>query len=65
MRHFYAAGFHSIGAGEGSLFVAKEFAFQSVPGIAGQFTFTHGPVRHGEAVWIMRAIMSLPVPLSP
>ena len=26
---------------------------------------THGPVFHGEFAWIMRAIMSLPVPLSP
>src|SRR5271165_7072502 len=33
--------------------------------MAGQFTFTHGPVFHGEEAWIMRAIMSLPVPLSP
>lgn len=36
-----------------------------VPGIAGQFTFTQGPVFHGEFAWIIRAIMSLPVPLSP
>src|SRR5271155_2072029 len=33
--------------------------------MAGQFTFTHGPVFQGEALWIIRAMMSLPVPLSP
>ena len=33
--------------------------------MAGQLTFTKGPVRHGESPWIMRAMMSLPVPLSP
>ena len=36
-----------------------------VLGIAGQFTFTKGPFRQGESPWIMRAMMSLPVPLSP
>src|ERR1700686_5451167 len=33
--------------------------------MAGQFTFTNGPPFHGERPWIIRAIMSLPVPLSP
>src|SRR5207245_8145633 len=33
--------------------------------MAGQLTFTKGPVRQGERAWIMRAMMSLPVPLSP
>src|SRR6185369_14144627 len=37
----------------------------SVPGMAGQFTFTNGPVFHGDSPWTMRAMMSLPVPLSP
>src|SRR5690349_17066267 len=33
--------------------------------MAGQLTLTNGPLRHGERAWIMRAMMSLPVPLSP
>ena len=33
--------------------------------MAGQLTFTNGPVRQGDKPWIMRAMMSLPVPLSP
>src|SRR5207244_12952501 len=33
--------------------------------MAGQLTFTKGPVRQGERASIMRAMMSLPVPLSP
>src|SRR6476620_1499770 len=33
--------------------------------MAGQFTLTKGPLFHGERVWTMRAMMSLPVPLSP
>src|SRR5713226_9820805 len=33
--------------------------------MAGQLIFTKGPVRQGERAWIMRAMMSLPVPLSP
>src|ERR1017187_9609283 len=33
--------------------------------MAGQFTFTQGPLFQGEAAWIIRAMMSLPVPLSP
>ena len=37
----------------------------SVPGMAGQLTLTNGPLRHGDNPWIMRAMMSLPVPLSP
>src|SRR5579872_4492316 len=33
--------------------------------MAGQFTFTNGPLFHGDCPWISRAMMSLPVPLSP
>ena len=33
--------------------------------MAGQFTFTNGPAFQGDSPWIMRAMMSLPVPLSP
>src|SRR5271170_2453265 len=33
--------------------------------MAGQLTFTKGPLFHGDKAWIMRAMMSLPVPLSP
>src|SRR5437868_8658763 len=37
----------------------------SVPGIAGQFTFTNGPLPHGESSWMRRVMISFPVPLSP
>src|SRR5438093_7470065 len=33
--------------------------------MAGQLTFTKGPGRQGARAWIMRAMMSLPVALSP
>src|SRR5205807_3380812 len=43
----------------------KSSLSRRVPGIAGQFTFTNGPDRHGDREWTKRAMMSLPVPLSP
>ena len=33
--------------------------------MAGQFTFTKGPVRHGERLWTKRANTSFPDQLSP
>src|SRR5271163_3721729 len=33
--------------------------------MAGQLTLTYGPVRQGDLAWIMRAMISFPVPLSP
>ena len=35
MRHLDASGLHAVGAGEGSPFVAKQFAFQKCPGNSG------------------------------
>ena len=37
----------------------------SSPGSAATFTATNGPLRRGEWAWMIRAITSLPVPLSP
>ena len=37
----------------------------SSAGIAPQFTRRNGPLRNGECSWIARAMISLPVPVSP
>jgi hypothetical protein len=43
----------------------KSSLSSSVSGIAAQFTETSRPLRRSLALWIARATISLPVPLSP
>ena len=43
----------------------KSSLSSSSAGSAAAFTATNGPFRRGEWAWMMRAITSLPVPLSP
>ena len=60
LAHLFAGG-----AGERAGDVAEQFAFQQVSGSAPQATSTNGPLRRPLRRWIARAIMLLPVPLSP
>ena len=43
----------------------KSSLSSSSPGRAAALTATKGPLRRGEWAWMMRAMTSLPVPLSP
>src|SRR5258708_31901106 len=43
----------------------KSSLSSSVSGSAAQLTFTRGPSRRSEALWMASAISSLPVPVSP
>jgi hypothetical protein len=65
MRHFDAPGLGPVGAGEAPRSYPNSSLSSKVPGMAGQFTFTKGPVFQGDSAWTMRAMMSFPVPLSP
>ncbi len=45
--------------------MAEELALEQLGGSAAAFTATNGPFRRGECAWMIRAVTSLPVPLSP
>jgi hypothetical protein len=54
-----------IRAGKGAAFMAEQLAFDQRLGNGGAVDRNVGPALRGESLWIVCAIRSLPVPLSP